>query len=178
MSSFTPLLEAQKWERLHTPSTFRGLDHAPGKEPVMGSWRGYFRKGQASEPGLHTHFGKDWELGFRDLPSTQTVCSGRSPRMPCLAATGEKTMTDDFKIFSDDSKFVRQNSTHWSWCRKTGTDAGVWDPIHDFQRYNLSRSCSVPTWGQSKPDVRHQEGEHFFSIAGQICKMSGVDEFE
>lgn len=41
----------------------------------------------------------------------QSVYSGKSPRTQRLAATRGKTVTAEFKMFSDDSKFISQNPT-------------------------------------------------------------------
>lgn len=41
----------------------------------------------------------------------QAVDSGKKSQTQCFAATEGKTVTDEFKVFSDDSKFVRQNPT-------------------------------------------------------------------
>lgn len=41
----------------------------------------------------------------------QAIYSGKSPQIQSLAATGEKTMTNEFKVFSDDPKCASQNPT-------------------------------------------------------------------
>lgn len=48
----------------------------------------------------------------------QAIYSGKSPRIRSLVATGEKTMTNEFKIFSDDPKYASQNPTDLSRCRE------------------------------------------------------------
>ena len=58
---------------------------------------------------LDTSFGNAWELGSGDLTEDSTVYSCKRPQLQSLAATGEKTMTEELKTFSDDSKAVSQN---------------------------------------------------------------------
>lgn len=58
---------------------------------------------------LDTSFGNAWKLGSRDLTEDLTVYSGKSPQLQSLVATGEKTITEELKTFSDDSKVVSQN---------------------------------------------------------------------
>lgn len=58
---------------------------------------------------LDTSFGNAWELGSRDLTEDSTVYSVKSPQLQSLPATGEETMTEELKTFSDDSKVVSQN---------------------------------------------------------------------
>lgn len=64
----------------------------------------------------------------------QAIYSGKSPRIRSLVATGEKTMTNEFKIFSDDPKYASQNPTDLQ-MQKKGTETGLWDLIHYFKIY-------------------------------------------
>lgn len=100
-------LKAQKWKRLHILSTFSGLDRQctmkgiSYRDPTEAiSVKGKLRS------SFNISFGNAWELGSRDLTEDSTVYSGKSPQLQYLAATGEKTMTEELKTFSDDSKVV------------------------------------------------------------------------
>lgn len=65
-------------------------------------------------PRIDISFRNDWELDFRDPTKDSDCLFWQKPMNAIFSCHWEEkktTMTDEFKVFSDDSKFVSQNPT-------------------------------------------------------------------
>lgn len=86
---------------------------------------------------------------------------------------GGKAMTDEFKIFSNDSKSVSQNPTDWKAnSGKNGTDTGFWDLINYFKSYFPDHTQLLSS-RQRKLDVRQKEKEKLFYLLDEFAKCLG-----